>query len=552
MSENTFDWRKCIFWVVATFIGAKIFFLMYYTINREFIMDEFSQAYKWRLIGSFYESFYPIKNVLYAYVYALPTLVASDTVNILMLDRLLSLSILIITLVLLYKCALFLYQKKITALVVVCLALSVSTLMEHGFRIRSETVSLLFTFAGMVYLLKAVTTKKLSDAAVIGFFLGLGFLCTQKNIFFIAAFFMGLLLHDRDVKINLLMSLVAGLSLISVIFIYALFFNTGSPYQVLSVMFFGPADLAVNGGGYYSNLKRHIANSIALNQIFYGMYLVSVLVGIFLWRKSEKKLRATLIVSLVLCACVIFYDQSWPYMIAWIVPNMALLSGGLVEHIKNSEYSSGLLVLSLFLNFPQNIEYAQYKNNEQLYVSNKVEELLSPEDLYSDGIGMVLSRDRVAPSIGLDAMTRKRMYEGYVGGDKAVVEKLLYGNAKVWIDNYRLRELWSFVGRQLEESYERIYPNILLAGKCYIGGDNLVYENLWAGTYSFYDLNGKPLKIDFTYQGQSKGNDLELGKGMQKISLGEKRDVCLFPKDLKLSPLKLYKLRRPLFAHSYD
>ena len=103
--------------ILSLFIAIKVLIIFGYTLHREFIIDEFSQAYKARLIGQFYDSYIPIKNVLYAYVYSIPAYFTENSVRITEFARYLSFAMMSVTLIVTYFAAMKLYHRRILSLI---------------------------------------------------------------------------------------------------------------------------------------------------------------------------------------------------------------------------------------------------------------------------------------------------------------------------------------------------------------------------------------------------------------------------------------------------
>jgi hypothetical protein len=546
------DQERFLKYVFFLFVFIKLLLLVNYSLSREFIMDEFSQAYKARLLEDFYSSYIPIKNVLYAYFYNIPNWFVGGSVGIAISSRFLSLAAMLGVVYLVYVNSKLLSLSKVGGLVAVCLTLSVTTFMEHGFRIRSETIAILFTNIALCFLLKGAKNSDIKYSVWAGVFIALGFLCTQKAIFFVLAYGIAVVVCDRQYRKNITQACIMGAGFCCTVFLYALYFDFSDPARVILIMLYQPVDLVANAGGHYQNLREFIVRTITRNQILYGLYLASVFFSLFSYSSLSKAERIAVISSILLGFMVFLYDQPWPYIFVFVVPIFSVVCSVFVRECLQYTKHIYLLLIPLFLGIPNNYLYSKVDNNFQFATISKAESLLGTEEVYADGIGMILSRDRSAPDIGLDKMTRDRIYRDWETGGVEKIDALFDGNPKLWIDSYRLNPLWKIVGKRFEQSYVRISPNILLAGQCYGAHENIEYENFWVGEYSFYSSSGEPLALDASRNGISLGESFELGRGQHRIEREDSGRVCLFPAELSLVPLRVYSRRIPLFLHAYD
>lgn len=546
------DQEKLLKYAIFLFLSIKLLLLVDYSLNREFIMDEFSQAYKARLLGDFYSSYIPIKNILYAYFYYIPNWFVDNSVGMAISSRLLSLAAMLGVVYLIYVNAKLLSSSKVVGLVAVCLALSVTTFMEHGFRIRSETVAILFTNAALYFLLRGAKSSDVKFSVWAGVCIALGFLCTQKAIFFVLAYGMAVIACDKQFRKNMMQACVMGAGFCCTIFLYALYFDYSDPVRIIHTMMYQPLDLVANAGGHYQNLKEFSIRTITRNQILYGLYAISVSHSLFYYSSLDKADRILIIASLLLGLMVFLYDQTWPYLFVFLVPSFSVVCSIFVREYSGNIKYIYLLFIPLCLSFPHNFSYSNVSNNFQLTTVSVAEALLKKDEVYADGIGMVLSRDRSAPDIGLDKMTRDRIYREWEQGSIEKIDALFDGNPKLWIDNYRLNPLWKIVGKRFDQSFVRVSPNILLAGQCYGADEEIKYENFWVGEYSFYSSKGEPVILEASRNNTLLGESFELKHGHHVIKLRNLSGICLFPAGLSLAPLRVYAGRVPLFLHAYD
>lgn len=555
--------------ILSLFIAIKVLIIFGYTLHREFIIDEFSQAYKARLIGQFYDSYIPIKNVLYAYVYSIPAYFTENSVRITEFARYLSFAMMSVTLIVTYFAAMKLYHRRIFALFSVVVVLSVSSFTEHAFRIRSETVSIMFaSIACYVLLLSAGETRRVYKYDLgTGVLLGLAFLSTQKAVYYVLALGFASLFCSMQVRQNLKSCVVMAAGFLITFLFYVLLLNPTDPLVVVSAIFKQPMDVALNADNYYSSLAEYKVRSFYRNPISYLIAALAIICGFIKWRSISQPIRCVLVALTIMLLLIYHHNQPWPYVFVMFMPLLGLMavypfyqrfiltteSSASSENGTYIPFVLAVLTLMLSAGFFRNVEYLQNDNMHQKELISIAEKQLLPNETYLDGAGMLVSRDRTAPHIGLDAMTSARVKADLDKGETKYLDQLWAENPKIILLNYRTLNLLDLMRGQVDQLYVALHPNIMVAGKCSESGDPIQYSNAWAGEYQIYTAGGVLHQDAPIVNEVPVAQKFRLQRGAFSIATTENKPFCIFPADLDWSDLH-YPPQRPvrLFAHMYE
>jgi hypothetical protein len=518
-------------------------------------MDEFSQGYKARLIGEFYITFTPVKNVLYAYLYNISSLFTDKANELVIGARFESLAFMIGTVLLTYLISMRLYRSRLLALGAIATLLSFSNFFDHAFTIRSETCALFFAMAGLFSLIISFEQNRQSYRWEIigGALLALAFLCTQKSIYFVLAFGVAALLVDRNLRQNIIANIYMTLGFVLVIAAYALMMLPNAPLSVINTMLFGPTDVALNAVHFYPDIGKYKLETLVRNPIAYGLYALAAIIGLRELATLKVGQRFTLFASIILFTFIFLHNQPWPYVFTLLLPIVSVVAMLPLSKVPNHQTIAILgLLLLLSASFVRNVEFSEHLNHRQLQVITVAESLLNKGETYGDGIGMIFSRDRAAPHIGLDTVTRTRIRQEALSGNFEKIEAFFNDNPKVWILTYRLAEILKFSQDRFKTSYAQIYPNIMIAGSCAFNGGTLNYPNYWLGEYSLYTLNGEPLDEKAFVNGVSVEKSFSLVKQTYNVSRENKEGFCLLPKGIQLPKHNEGSQSHRLFAHFYQ
>ena len=542
-------------YALTVFLLLKAGFLLHVTRYRELIMDEFSQGYKSRLIGEFYVTFTPVKNVLYAYLYNIPSLFTNKADEMVIGARFESLAFMLGTILLTYFISMRLYRNNLLALGSIATLLSFSNFFEQAFTIRSETCALFFAMGGLLSLTVSIehNRQRYRWELLGGAFLALAFLCTQKSIYFTLAFGIAALLIDRNLRQNVIANIYMAFGFIVIIAAYALFMLPKDPLSVIVIMLIGPTDVALNSANFYPDIGKYKLQTLVRNPIAYSLFGLAVIIGLRQLSALTIGQRFALFSSIILGLFIFLHNQPWPYVFTLLLPIVSTVAMLALSKVPRYQTVAILgLILLLSASFKKNVDFSDHLNQRQLQVVAIAESLLNEGDTYGDGIGMIFSRDRAAPHIGLDTVTRTRIRQDAASGNFEKIDAFFDDNPKLWILTYRLAEILQFSQDRFKTSYAQIYPNIMIAGSCAFDGGTLNYPNYWLGEYSLYSLNGEPLNETWLIDGVSVEKSFSLVKQTYNVSRENGEGFCLLPKGIQLPKHNQGSQSHRLFAHFYQ
>lgn len=518
-------------------------------------MDEFSQGYKIRLIGEFYDSFIPVKNVLYAYLYNIPSLFTDKADELVIGARFESLAFMLGTMLLTYFISMRLYRNQLVALSAVAILLSFSNFFEHAFTIRSETCALFFAMGGLLSLTISIEhdRQRYRWEMIGGALLALAFLCTQKSIYFVVAFGLAALLIDRNLRQNVISNIYMTLGFFLVIAAYAIVMLPSAPLSVIVTMLTGPTDVALNSANFYPDIDKYKLQTLLRNPIAYGLFALAVVLGLRELSVVTLGQRFVTFAAIILGLFIFLHNQPWPYVFTLLLPIASIVAAFALTKVSllQPAVTIGLLLL-LSISFKQNVDFSEHLNQRQLEVVAVAESLLNEDDTYGDGIGMIFSRDRAAPHIGLDTMTRTRILQDATAGNFEKIDAFFDDNPKLWILTYRLSEILNFSQDRFKTSYAQIYPNIMIAGSCAFDGGTLNYPNYWLGNYSLYTLGGDPLAESAIVDEVHTGVSFPLEKQTYNVRRESGEGFCLLPSGIKLPRHNQGSKSPRLFSHFYE
>ncbi len=452
---------------LKAFILLKIAFLVVLAVNTRFVMDEFwhftQPVY---LFDGIFETIWPKKAVGYALFYEFSHLIGWDATSMLIAGRLTTACLAIAITWCVYLCARSLGAERVTALLAVALLLSFSNFIERGFRLRSEPLATLFAIMAILVVIRSGTDRA-KPLLIAGLLSGLAFVTTQKSIYFNFALGAALTI-DALIMRSVARAVKRGVLLLfgwaAAIAVYGVLLGGAAMPQVLAVLFFGPAELAFNGGSYYEGLDAFVWQTLKRNSLQYGLVIFGLFVAASRFAKCDSAARVYFTFTLVLSALVFFHNQTWPYVFVMVLPFLAFYcADAVVRLMLRSEmwYSRviGILVIVAVLSTLRNVQYLAHDNRDQFALIQRAEELLAQEDTYFDGIGMIPSR-RMEPRLWLDAQAVNNTKSA--GEETALYQALFRAEPKLVILSYRTDNLGSEFGAVLEANYELRAPNIMM------------------------------------------------------------------------------------------
>lgn len=553
------DWQRIFLVLATTFGAAKLLLLALYSVHIQYVMDEYWQGGESWHIPDFYKSYDPVKTVLYTYYYEIARLAAHSS-NELMTDaRLLTFGAVVAMLLLLGWTWRRLGLERREILFALCVLLAYSNFMEHSFRVRSDSIALLFDVAaiGIACGGNPISPRR---AFFTGAMVGLAFLCTQKAIY--AALAIGVAMSiSLFAAYGLRRTVVTGTAclggFLAALALYVGAFQMQASMSVLGSVFTRPLDLVQHATHYYPYMGLFRWQTLELNWLPYTLCAAGLVVGATRWKNASVQKRFALLYTLVFCTCIFLHNQPWPYV---FVSAIVFLAPWAVESLRalerRRELSSGvaaLLLLALLgLSFKRDLVYLRKDNAVQEVVSDQAEALLAPGDAYEDGTGMITTR-RLAGPMWWDGMAIARLFEEASRGDFTHVRAAFRANPKVWIWNYRIAAVAPIIGHALAESYVRIERNVLVAG-CELSEHDRTFVVPWPGPYALYGRRGRA-NGEVLVDGRPVASPIVLPTGRRAVRLSAPTASPLFllPADLPNHPVE--RVTAPpmeLYANVYE
>ncbi len=530
----------------AAYCLAKLLFLAAFSWNARFVMDELGLASfftRWKP-SELYAAVDPIKTVLHQCFYQLAVLVADDSVELMRIARLETLVLAVAVAWGVFALARRLGRTRAEALFAVCLLLSFSTYLERVFRVRSETLAVLF---GVVALWLALGARRRRWAALAaGLATGGAFLTTQKAVYFVVALGLAYLVEaglERPRRRGLVLALLFAAGNLAALAAYGLWFGGGRALEVAAMIFTSPLEVALVADDYYWNLRRYVLQTLARNELAYGLSFLGAAAAAWGWRGLSRERRFALVATAVVAFFVFAHNQPWPYVFVMVLPFLAPWGPGAIRLLGGERGPRPALLLgALFLlafSFARNVEYLAHDNAEQVRVMRQAEPLLAPEDRYADGTGMLPTRRWAGEDWVWDAMTLAKIRRELEAGESPALDRIFLDRPKLWIYNYRVAALWSALGPILESSYVPVYPNVLLAGVRVEPAREAELVNFWGGEFALYDESGRPVATPFTVDGREVAGRVPLEPGRYAVAAPAAggRPLYLLPAGLDLPPL---------------
>lgn len=493
--------------IAACLLLASMFAMFAATsLRARFVMDEFGllQGARYLLQAPLYHGVDPIKTVLATSVYA-PLTKLDSALTMVLAARLLGLLAACGSLLLVYQAARALWPRSYPAPLAVLLALSFSNYFERAFRIRTDTLALPFALGAFLLLVRPRPCRW--HAPVAGMLLGVAFLCTQKAIYFLAAFLFALVAarwSSNGWRSALRNGFGLALGWAVAFLLYSVWFGGWKWWSVVLQVLLGPRYI-FSGTGSYAGLDSFIYQTLTRNLVPYGLSLVGLLITVVGWRRVGTAQRFAALATAGTTLLVFIHTQPWPYVFVWAQVFLALWVVPLVERLAARPHPIGrhapmIAVALAALSLPRQIRYLDHDNHLQLQVLAQAERLLAPTDRYFDGIGMVVNRSIAGsyPWWSWEVPNLHRMVAALNKGDDRLPREIVAAHPKLWIINYRLDAVAGLVDQMVAGGYVRISPAILLTGTPWpAGAETQEFACRWPGRYRLYDATGHPVDEPF-------------------------------------------------------
>lgn len=499
---------------------AKAVLLFIFAFRLQFVMDEFWQLGQAKyLFNDLFHTKWPAKAVGYAVFYLPAHELGNSAVSVLTLGRLQAALLGCGTCVLTYLIAIRLGEDRLRALIIVLLLLCFSNMMERLFRTRAEPVALFFG-AFALYVMVGAKVDQAGRLFVAGVLSGLSFLSTQKAIYF--NFGLGAALFLEGALSGRYRNAVArGALLVSgwafAVAVYCLIFGGSNPERILENIFFGPVEVAVNGGIPYSNLRIYLYQTLIRNFFLYIACFVGIATTFLGWRNLTEQQRIALIFTSIVSLLVAVHNQPWPYVFIMAQPFLVLWVLRFLDVFpkgdRNRKTFIAMIGFQIVGSFASNILTLNESNATQLAVVKKADRLLRTGEEYFDGTGMLPNR-RESTSLWLDARNVMKTLDQKSASEAAVGLKENPPKLIIW--SYRMLNIEPVVGDWIERHYVKVDPNLWVTGSNIAPGKASPVQIVWAGEYRVYGKGGEPLPGTLS-NGTLTGPILKLEAGEHEI-----------------------------------
>ena len=536
--------RRALGAAVAGFLVAKALLFLGAAAVVLKAPDEFYQAGFPRDLGAFYHQFDPVKTVLIAVYYLPAHLLAADSVELVLFARLESALLGLAMAGLAVLVARRLGARALEAAMAGCVLFSFSTFFERAFRIRSDTLAVALGLAGFALTLgEERRTLRLLGG---GFLLGAAFGSTQKAIYLAVAVGAGLVgaaLLEKDWRRALREGalLVGGWA--AAVLAYALAFGGTAFAQVLEQVFLSPMRIASEGGNWYDDLDRFVAQTLTRNLLPYGLCAAGwLLAGWAVVRRRESAAATAAWITTGLVTLLVFtHSQPWPYVFVMALPFLtpwAVRLLALPPRPRERTAVAALLLALLALSFGRNLRLLELDDSRQVDVMLRAEALLNPDDVYADGTGMIPTRQQ-AGRAWWDALETTRLVVRAREGDRSDLEALLAEQPKLWISSYRLGAAREAVEPLLARSYVPVSPNLLLSGAVLPSPAPVEFRARWSGEYELRRADGSAAGLEWLLDGQPVRGKVRLEPGAHECRLAAPagEPLWLLPADTRHAPI---------------
>lgn len=506
--------------------GAMMLLFITVSWQARFVMDEFNLFQCLRSFSkySLYHTLDPIKTVLGTDVFRIAAL-ASSSVGIMLAGRVLGLCAALGTMTTIFFVSRELWPNtKHKVLILIC-ALSYSNFFERAFRIRTDTIALTFAIGSLLFMVRS--KRRRTHIFISGVLIGFSFLCTQKAIYFMMAYFIALLIASRSV-VGWRQTFLDGLFFVSgwlAIFVaYAIYFGGTGWWRVIYMVLLGPR-FVLEGTTSFSGLGMFIYQTLTRNLLPYALSLTGLILAFVRWKSAGFSVRFTLIATLIITILVFNHDQPWPYVFVWPQAFLPLWVIPLAEWTSVRGWltrNQAVLAIAFLatLSLPRQIRYLNHTNQEQIAVMTEAERLIEPQSTYFDGIGMIVNRDIAGdyPGWWWDTPTISRIRTALRSGDASRLVNIMNAHPKLWIINYRIINMSDIVQRMVAGGYVRISPNLLLSGiELKTGGRETQFACHWTGQYQLFDENGHAVAESVAVDDMVPAKAVDITPGLHRV-----------------------------------
>ena len=451
---------------IAIFFFLTLFFTLlskpYLATSASFIADEFTEIHFGARLAKGEAPFGPTwstsKTPGLAYLLALPSVLFRDGQSIVLLSRLLMVPIALLCIAALWYTALAINGKD-GAFMAVILLCTCTTFIDRSFRLRTDLVSTT-CWAWSLYFFLA--RPKVGSFFFAGFLLTVGFLFTQKAVFFLIAGFFICLVQTEQSKKRAIGEYV-GAILFTWLCYFMFFALQGLGWQCITNNF----KAAKTGiSGFYRSWGYGVTEF--WRSPFFWLF------GLFgLYQEGKERRNLPLLAaSFVLIVLTIIQNSKWPYYYLKLLPTWALLGSLFLSKLlaqlskSNETLKAALFTIFLFLLLllPALYRFSFYWPahpllDRQLATIAWVEAVTDDDDVVFDGVGTIPTRPRAYRELFLRDLVLYRQ-----GKYPAIIELLREKECKIHIANYRTHNLPPKEKAWLKKHFVHDWGNVFVAG----------------------------------------------------------------------------------------
>jgi hypothetical protein len=304
----------------------------------------------------------------------------------------------------------------------------------------------------------------------------------------------------------------------------------------------------------YGGLRNFVWQTLARNLLLYLFCFAGMLLTLLRFHQVEQRTRIALIFTVVITALVFTHDQPWPYVFIMALPFVALWAPMPLELFADQKrhlaIASAVLALAVGMSFVRNLNYLSLDNRAQLALVDRAEKLVSPDDIYFDGVGMLPNRDE--PS--LLWLDRQSVVRTLQEGPQSEAYRIIAGSRPtVILWSYRMGAIAPVVGSALQNSYVQVAPNLRMLGRKLDRQETVRFDVPRTATYALFNEAGNQLSGRVSVNGQTLSAPVRLERGIATVTLEDGPGTALLlPEGRYAGLLSRGSDDDQLFANVYD
>ncbi len=450
-----------------------------------------------------------------------------------------------------------------------------STFVERSWVLRVDMLGSLFGLLSLVFLLER-------RAGVAGVIAGLGFLVSQKNVYFILAggaalgtWWLWRLWRRREADPETSagetpgrafrdLALYSSAVLIMLLAYFGAWSQVGSFEQAVVRVAERSADVGLTDRPFVCS-RQFWGQTLTRNPGFYGiagLALVTLVPGV--WRRRRWRDWMLLVYGSGVVALSVWHKQPCPYFFVLLIPTLFVLTADLFDRLgrwspggagwsPRQQAVAALVYFGLGLlvplsRLPRTLER---DNGFQSHNVALADALLGPDDGYIASLPILYDRRQAVSEFGwLDDIKRRRLHRKSREELLELIARLEQARLKLVIMNYRMEDLPPLLRDYLVYHFAHFWGNVYLYAP-YVGVGQSEFPIEFDGLYQV-DLKEGPESVLIDGRPVTHGELLRLTRGQhRKESRGSVR-LRFMPEDLDPALLEArYREPRAMFSFSF-